>query len=266
MIKKAETTASEKSPTSSSLLLTKGLRLLQHVADQGESGVREIARQMGFSPTVAHRLVTSLTAEGFLERNDENGRYRVGAQAFAVGRAFLKTARIENVAPPIMREVVEEGEFNAFLSVMRGSHVVYISAMQDNGPINVRMSPGSEAPLHSTSMGKVLLAELPDEEILLRISFYQANKLGAEESIDTKRLLQEINVTRHSGYAVSDDEAFRGVVAVGVPIRDFSRKVIAGLSLSMPRAQRTDAKFSRLVQKAIEAGSRISYQLGDRES
>lgn len=266
MTVKTENSEEQKSPTSSSLLLTKGLRLLQHVANQGESGVREIARQMSFSPTVAHRLVTSLMKEGFLERNDETGRYRVGAQAFAVGRAFLKSARIESVAPPIMREIVEEGEFNAFLSVMRGAQIVYISAMQDNGPINVRMSPGSEAPLHSTSMGKVLLAELPDEEILLRIAFYQTNKLGAEETIDTKLLLQEINVTRHSGYAVSEDEAFRGVIAVGVPIRDFSRKVIAALSLSMPKSARTDAKFERLVQKAMEAGTRISYQLGDRES
>lgn len=135
MTVKTENSEEQKSPTSSSLLLTKGLRLLQHVANQGESGVREIARQMSFSPTVAHRLVTSLMKEGFLERNDETGRYRVGAQAFAVGRAFLKSARIESVAPPIMREIVEEGEFNAFLSVMRGAQIVYISAMQDNGPI-----------------------------------------------------------------------------------------------------------------------------------
>lgn len=267
--RKAESTLSDatgSAKTSSSLLLTKGLRLLRHVAEQGECGVREVARDMGISPTVAHRLVTSLLTEGFLEQSDDTRRYRIGAQAFEVGRAFLKAARIENVAPPIMRKVVEEGEFNAFLSVMRGSHVVYLSAMQDNGRLNVRMQPGSEAPAHSTSMGKVILAELSDEEILQRVHFYQSTKPGADAAIDTKRLLQEINVARHSGYAVSDDEAFRGVVSVGVPIRDFSRRVVAALSLSMPKSAKTKESFSRLLKKALETGHLISYGLGDRES
>lgn len=251
--------------TSSSLLLTKGLRLLQHVAKTGEIGVREIARNLSLSTTVAHRLVTSLFEEGFLERNEENGRYRVGAQAFEVGRAFLRTARIETSAPPAMRRVVTEGAFNAFLGVMRGSNVVYLSAMQDNGPINNLMLPGSEAPLHTTAMGKILLAELADEEILQRVYFYQRSKVGADQSIDTVRLLQEINAARKNGYSIADDEAFRGVISVGVPIRDFSRRVIAALSLSTQRDRITDRQQVLLIETALKCGAEISYSLGDRE-
>ncbi len=251
--------------TSSSLLLSKGLRLLRHIAGHGEAGVRDLARQMALSPTVVHRLVTSLVEEGFLERNDQNGRYRVGAQAFEVGRAFLRSARIESCAPPIMRQIVEGGEYNAFLGIMRGSHVVYLSAMQDNGPINVRMAPGSEAPLHSTAMGKILLAELGDEEILQRVFFYQKTKMGADATIDTKQLMKEINVARQAGYSVADNEAFRGIISVGVPVRDYTRKVIAALSLSISRSKLNDALLSALVGAALDGGSRISYSLGDRE-
>lgn len=254
------------SRTSSSLLLTKGLRLLQHVARQGECGVREIARDMGLSTTVAHRLVTSLYEEGFLERSDPGGRYRVGMQAFEVGRAFLRSARIENCAPPIMRGIVDQGEFNAFLGVMRGAHVVYLSAMQDNGPINNLMIPGSEAPLHSTAMGKILLAELPDEEILQRVYFYQKSKVGADQAIDTARLLQEINAARNGGYSVADDEAFRGVISVGVPVRDFTRKVIAALSLSTRRDNITPRQQRLLIETAVGCGAEISHSLGNRES
>lgn len=256
---------STKSRTSSSLLLTKGLRLLRQVANQGECGVRELARQTGLSSTVVHRLVTSLLDEGFLERNDQNGRYRVGAQAFEVGRAFLKSARIETCAPPVMQDIVDRGEFNAFLGVMRGSMVVYLSAMQDNGPITIRMVPGSEAPLHTTAMGKVLLAELPDEEILQKIEFYRRSRADAAPSVDTAALLREINEVRTTGFACSEGEAFHGIVAVGVPIRDFSRRVVAALSLAMPSTSLTAASRERLIATARDAGVRISFGLGDRE-
>lgn len=251
--------------TSSSLLLTKGLRLLRHVAAHGDCGVREIARAMDLSPTVAHRLVTSLFEEGFLERDGQSSRYRVGAQAFEVGRAFLRSARLDNCAPPIMRGVVEQGAFNAFLGVMRGSNVVYLTAFQDNGPINNHMLPGSEAPLHATAMGKILLAELADEEILQRVYFYQRSKVGADLSIDTSKLLQEIHAARKSGYAMADDEAFRGVISVGVPIRDFSRRVIAALSLSMQRSNITPRQMALLVETAVTSGVSISHALGDRD-
>jgi DNA-binding IclR family transcriptional regulator len=259
------TSASPDRRTSSSLLLTKGLRLLQHVASHGECGIRDMARQMSLSPTVVHRLVTSLVEEGFLARNDENGRYRVGAQAFEVGRAFLRFARIESCAPPIMRQIVEGGDYNAFLGIMRGSHVVYLSAMQDNGPINVRMAPGSEAPLHSTAMGKILLAELGDEEILQRVFFYEKTKMGADATIDTKQLLKEINVARKAGYSVADDEAFRGIISVGVPVRDYTRKVIAALSLAISRSRLSEEQLPALIEAALDVGARISHSLGDRD-
>lgn len=255
-----------KSRTSSSLLLTKGLRLLRHVAQQGECGVRELARQTGLSSTVVHRLVTSLLDEGFLERNEQNGRYRVGAQAFEVGRAFLKSARLETCAPPVMQEIVDRGEFNAFLGVMRGSMVVYLSAMQDNGPITIRMVAGSEAPLHTTSMGKVLLAELPDEEILQKVEFYRRSRAEVAAAVDTTALLAEINDVRRTGFACSEGEAFQGIIAIGVPIRDFSRRVVAALSLAMPSSSLNDKIRSRLISTAKDAGVRVSHALGDRES
>lgn len=254
-----------KSRTSSSLLLTKGLRLLRHVAGTGECGVRDLARQTGLSATVVHRLVTSLTDEGFLDRNERNGRYRVGAQAFEVGRAFLKSARIETCAPPVMEEIVERGEFNAFLGVMRGSMVVYLSAMQDNGPITVRMMPGSEAPLHATAMGKVLLAELPDEDILQKVDFYRRSRVDLVSAVNTAELLQEINIVRQTGFAYSESEAFKGIASVGVPVRDFSRRVVAAMSLALPIAALTDASRSKLVATAQQAGASASYCLGDRD-
>jgi len=255
----------ERGKTSSSQLLTKGLRVLTHVAQQGgEVGVRELARDMEMSTTVMHRLITSLVDQRFLERNAENGKYRIGAQAFEVGKAFIRSAKIETCAPPVLRKIVEQSDLNAFLGVMRGSSVIYLIAMQDNGPLAIRVAPGAEAPLHATAMGKILLAELPDEEIHQKLSFYFDKKFSASTTKDPSMLIEEISVVRQRGYAISDDEAFRGVVSVGAPIRDFSQKVVAAMSISKPKALLREREMDHIIATALDASERISRCLGGR--
>ncbi len=258
-----EATEGRGAKTSTSQLLSKGLRVLSHVAQiGGEVGVRDLAREMAMSTTVMHRLISTLAEQRFLERNPENGKYRIGAQAFEVGKAFLRSAKIETCAPPVLRRVVQQSDFNAFLGVMRGASVVYLIAMQDNGPLAIRVAPGAEAPLHATAMGKVLLAELPDEEIRQKLALYFDTKFSASVQRDPASLIDEIDVVRRRGYAISDDEAFRGIVSVGAPIRDFSQKVVAAISISKPKALLKEREIEHVISTAIDAADKISRNLG----
>lgn len=261
----AETDSTETrgAKTSTSQLLSKGLRVLSHVAQNGgEIGVRDLAREMKMSTTVMHRLISTLAEQKFLERNPENSKYRIGAQAFEVGKAFLRSAKIEICAPPVLRQIVQQSDLNAFLGVMRGSSVVYLIAMQDNGPLAIRVAPGAEAPLHATAMGKVLLAELPDEEIKQKLALYFDTKFSASLMREPGSLIEEIEVVRRRGYAISDDEAFRGIVSVGTPIRDFSQKVVAAISVSKPKALLKERELDHIIATALDASDRISRNLG----
>lgn len=249
--------------TSTSQLLAKGLRVLTHIADHGgEVGVRDLARAMAMSTTVTHRLIATLAEQRFLERNGENGRYRIGPQAFEVGKAFLRSAKIETCAPPILRKIVQQTDLNAFLSVMRGANVVYLVAMQDNGPVNIRVAPGTSAPLHATAMGKVLLAELPDDEVRQKLALSFDGKPGGPVAKDASTLLDEIAVVRTRGYAISDEEAFRGVVSVGAPIRDFSQRVVAAIAISKSKAHLREREIEQLIAVALEASEQISRAMG----
>ena len=94
-----------------------------------------------------------------------------------------------------------------------------------------------------------------------RVYFYQWSKIGADQTIETTALLQEVNMARKSGCSIANDEAFRGVIAVGVPIRDFSRKVTASPRLPTQREWMNHSRQKLLVETALRCGTEISYAL-----
>ena len=145
--------------------LERGLDVLEVVeAEGGDIGVREIARRLELSPTIVQRMVTSLARRGYVDRNAETARYRLGYRALALGANsehgsdYIGTARRE-------LELLARGQsLNGFVSVLHGGRAVYLLAVQAEGPVAIKVAPGSEMPLHSTAAGKVLLAAQSDAE------------------------------------------------------------------------------------------------------
>ncbi len=261
----APETAPEPTTPSGSLVLTKGLRVLNHVAYCGGAvGVRDIARGTQLPVSVVHRLLMTLVAHRYLEQDSDTGKYRIGAQAFEVGRVYLKSANIENCAPPVLRQVVETQKLNAFLGVMRDLSVVYLLALQDFGPYNIRVAPGSQVPLTTTAMGRVLLADLPDSEIEAKLTQYAAQRFSVPEPSSHAGMLEQLNVIRRQGYAVSQDEAFHGVVSVGAPIVDFSGRVVAAISVGRPMHLDGAPTVEEMIACVKQAAARISTCLGAR--
>jgi len=249
--------------SSGSLVLAKALRVLNHVAScGGEVGVRDLARETRLPVTVVHRLVSSLLEYRYLEQNTETGKYRIGVQAFEVGRVYLKSAKIETCAPPVLRKVVEKQGLNAFLGVMRDLSVVYLLALQDFGPYNIRVAPGSQVPLTTTAMGKVLLADLSDGEIEIKLAQYAAQRFSAPEPPSLGEMLAQLHIIRRQGYAVSQDEAFHGVVSVGAPVTDFSGRVVAAISIGRPVHLKAATSVEKMIACAQKAAAQISTCLG----
>ncbi|KAK54177.1 IclR family transcriptional regulator [Bordetella bronchiseptica] len=246
-----------------SQVMTKGLRVLSHVAHcGGEIGVRELARDVGLPVAVVHRLVSSLSELNYLEKNPESGKYRIGYEAFEVGRTYLRSARIETCAPPVLRNVVDAHRLNAFLGVMRDLSVIYLITIQDYGHYDIRIAPGSEVPLATTAMGKVLLADLADDEILEKLGQYAEKRFSAFDISKRDTVIEEIVQIRQQGYAVSEDGSFRGTVSVAAPVYNFTGRVIAAVSVGRPTQISSGPTVESMIECAVEAAGRISACLG----
>lgn len=243
--------------------LERGLDILEMVEAEGaDIGVREIARRLGLSPTIVQRLVTSLARRGYVEKNGETQRYRLGYRARALGANggqgadYLATARRE------LEKLAREHRLNGFLSVLSGGRAVYLLAIEAEAPIAVKVTPGSEMNLHSTAAGKVLLASLSDAEARKILGSGKLPAITPHTVTDPAALIAQFPRVRKQGFGTVVEENIRGVLSVGAPVHDRGGKVLAALSVAFPKYLDAGLTLQTVTPLVVGAAQRISRSVG----
>jgi IclR family transcriptional regulator, KDG regulon repressor len=243
--------------------LERGLDVLEAIAAEGgEVGVRELARRCTLSPTIVQRLVASLASRGYIEKNGDTSRYRLGHRALALGASgegafdYVVAARRE------LERLAHEQRLNGFVSVLRGGRAIYLLAVQADGPVAIRVSPGSEMPLHSTSAGKVLLAALSDSEARRILGSRKLPAITPHTMTDPATVIASLAKVRRQGFALVNEENIPGVLSVGAPIRDRSGAVVAALSVAFPKYLDSGLTLASVEPLVTAAALRISRLLG----
>lgn len=247
--------------------LERGLDILETIEAEGaDVGVREIARRLALSPTIVQRLVSSLASRGYIEKNAENARYRLGYRAMALGANGKQGADYAVAARHELERLAHDHRLNGFVSVLRGGRAVYLLAVQAEGPVGIRVSPGSEMPLHSTSAGKVLLASLEDSEARKLVGGRKLAAITAHTITDPAALLASLAKVRKQGFALVVEENIPGVLSVGAPIRDRSGGVLAALSVAFPKYLDAGLTLQSVTPLVTDAAQRISRMVGGRSA
>ncbi len=227
-----------------------------------ELGIRELARMLQMDRTVVYRIVATLEARKFLEQNPATRRYRIGQAAFATGQFYVRSNPIFNAAVPRLQAVAATHNVNAFLATLHEDSVLYMSSIQLREPITFLLSAGSRGRVHTSSLGKVLLAGLEDaqvEKILRRIRMVP---LTPRSQVSVKGLMTEVRQVRRQGYATSRDTMVMGLASVGAPIRDASGAVVAAISLSLSSDEADDVLMRKLTRTVIQCAQQISLAAG----
>ncbi len=240
----------------------RALTILDLVASRGELGVRDLARDLRLAPSIAHRLVTSLAARGYLEQLPANARYRIGHQAFRVGSAFLEHGDIGSLAAGELARLAEEHHVNGFLGVLRGREVVYLASVQSPTALVITHPPGAVTHPHTTALGKVLLSALTDAEVERLMGPPPYQRRTPRSLVTPGPLIADLRRIRAGGEALSDGENYEQVYAVGAALRDAAGRTVAAISGALPRhglSVRDRANLRDLIRGAAE---RISRRLG----
>ena len=248
---------------SGSQSLERGLDILEMIAGEGaDVGVRELARRSSLSPTIVQRLISSLASRGYIEKNSENSRYRLGHRSLALGASgegafdYVVAARRE------LERLAHEHHLNGFVSVLRDGRAIYLLAVQADGPVAIKVNPGSEMPLHSTSAGKVLLASLADSEGRKLLGARKLAAITPHTITDPAALMASLAKVRRQGFAVVNEENIPGVLSVGAPIRDRTGGVVAALSVAFPKYLDSGLTLLSVEPLVTGAARRISRMLG----
>jgi DNA-binding IclR family transcriptional regulator len=244
--------------------VTNALDLMEEFrGDDTELGVTELSKRLGLHKNNVFRLLATLESRGYMEQNKITGNYRLGLKVLELGQVFIKHMGLLKMARPVLEEIRDRCNETAYLAVIRDDRVVYVDVVEATRPVRVISRVGVGLPVYCSAVGKSQIAYESVDEIDRILAEHTMQRYTEHTITDRDQLLKHLEVVRQQGYALDDEEFDEGIRCVGVPVRDYTRRVIAGISVSGPAYRFTDERLrDELVPLALEAGQRLSSRLG----
>ena len=228
--------------------------------DHAELTLSEVAAATGVTRATARRFLLTLARLGYV-RTD--GRYfSLTPRVLELGYAYLSSLSLPEVAEPHLEALVAEVNESSSVSVLDGEDVVYVARVPVSRIMTVAISVGTRFPAYATSMGRVLLAGLADEDLEAYLSKVDLARLTSKTVGSPSALRSELAKVRAQGFALVDQELEEGLRAVAAPIKDRLGRVVASLNISA-HASRTSLESMRrnLVPPLLAAAARISADI-----
>jgi IclR family transcriptional regulator, pca regulon regulatory protein len=218
------------------LSLARGLKVIEAFEGHTEGqSVADAARRTGLSRAAVRRLLMTLELLGYAE---SNGRiYRLKTRVLKLGFSYLSSASLPAIAQPILEHVTESVHESSSLSVLDGDEIVYLARSSAKRVMSVGLSVGSRLPAYCTSMGRVLLAALPEQELTTRVERAEIKALTPKTVTDKALLMNILHKVRAEGFALTDEELELGLRSLAVPVRTRQNRVVAAMNVGVHAAR-----------------------------
>lgn len=243
--------------------INKALTVLKSFSQETpELGVTEISRLLGVHKSSISRIVTTLASEGFLEKNEATGKYRLGLKLAELGNRVLRRYDLRDRAAPFLDELAQKTGEIIHLSVLDKNEIVYLDKRGEGQALTIGTKVGGRNPAHASSMGKVLLAGLSPEALQKTLSLGPLVRCTPATLTKVSELRKELEKVRKQGFAKDNEESFPGIRCVAAPIRDQWGKVVAAISVTAPKQRMGRERMRELAQRVMETARSISKHLG----
>jgi IclR family pca regulon transcriptional regulator len=241
--------------------LERGLAVIRAFDDESaELSLSDVARVTGLSRAAARRFLLTLVELGYVRA--DGGRFSLRPRVLELGYAFLSGLGLPEVAQPHMEALVARVNESSSVSVLDDTDIVYVVRVPTRRIMAITLAVGTRLPAYPTSMGRVLLAALPDDELDARLARTTIRPLTATTVADGKALRARLERVREQGWAAVDQELEEGVRSAAAPIRDASGTVVAALNVSA-HASRTSMQALRrdILPLVLETARAIEAEL-----
>ncbi|MET8797398.1 IclR family transcriptional regulator [Nocardia sp. NPDC004568] len=227
---------------------------------EGGSTVSQVAERLGVARSTAHRLLQTLVYRDFAVQ-DEQRVYHPGPVLELATHSQSRTSRLRAAALPHLQRLVDLVGESANLTIRAGDTARFIASVECRQALRVGSREGMVFPAHRTTAGLVLLAELEPAEL---DELYDEARYAErpDERPDLPSLRAQLAKVRRAGFALNDGLSERGVVAVGVPVREADGTALAGLSVSMPSVRYLPSRLPTLVATLHRAAGGIEADRG----
>jgi IclR family pca regulon transcriptional regulator len=217
----------------------------------------EAAERAGLTRAGARRILLTLQSLGYVE---QDGRlFRLTPKVMELGFAYLASQPWWHLAQPLMEELTQALGESTSAAVLDGDEIVYVLRVPMQKIMSINLGIGSRLPAASTSMGRVLLAHLPDHERERRVRAMTLQALTPKSTTDPDKLLRLLAQVRRQGWALVNEELELGLMSLAVPITDRGGRVMAAINVSSRPQRQTAAEMQkRCLPPLQQVAERIS--------
>ena len=243
-------------------MVGKALGLLVLLGDEPRgASAAELSRRAELPFSTTYRLLGSLTRDGFVDYEPDGRRYHLGLRIFQLGQRVSNHHGFAGTALPILRRVTEETGEATILSVRDGNHHLTVNKVDGPQTFRVTSDPGHLGALHTTSVGKALVAFADDATRSQLIDGLELEPLTEFSITDREAFRAEIELVRRRGYALMDEENELGMRAVAVPVFNSQGHAFAALATAVPVFRMSVEALVALVPLLQSAAAELSARL-----
>ncbi|MBV8535779.1 MAG: IclR family transcriptional regulator [Alphaproteobacteria bacterium] len=230
MTKRQHTASGDGSPVPA---LTRGLDILRlFKRTRPVITAPEMARELGIPRSTVHRLAQVLETMGFLQRTNGGRDYTLGPAVLTIGFEYLGSLDVVGLAEPVLMRLRDDTGYSAHLVTRNGTEIVYLSRYPGRTTISSSISVGATLPAHATVIGRVLLSDLPPEELRGLYPGPALERHTDQTPATPAKLEAMLAEDRRRGYVAATSFFEPGLTTVAAPVRDRSGKIIAAISIT----------------------------------
>ncbi|MCP5073989.1 MAG: IclR family transcriptional regulator [Rhodobacteraceae bacterium] len=241
--------------------LDRALDILAELSRADSVSLTELSLITRQSPSTVYRVLSTFARHGMAEA-DANQQWRIGPGAFRIGSRFLRQSNLLDASRPIMRDLMQSTQETANLGIDDNGQVLFLSQTETSQTIRAFFPPGTRNPLHSSGIGKAILAWYAPERVAAIVANHGLKRFTDTTITDPDDLSEDLARARQKGYAFDNEERTNGMRCIAAPVFDPFGEPVAGLSVSGPGFRIPPNAVSEIGAKVRAAANELSKAIG----
>jgi IclR family pca regulon transcriptional regulator len=246
--------------------LSRGLSILFALSESPSSlSLTELFQKLHLKKSTLQRQIFTLHQLGYLERDEGTKKYRLGRNILTFGFNVVRNMDLRKVAYPFLEATSKEIGETVNLAVLDGVEIVYVERIKTEQILNINLQIGSRLPAYCTSMGKAILAFMPEgrvKEIIKKTNWLALTPYTILKKNDLKKELQKV---REQGFAMNNEELAIGLRSVAAPVRNYRGEVMGAVNIAVPSSRVSLKRLEHeMAIKVMGTANKISQTLGYR--
>ena len=230
----------------------RGLSVIRAFGPQSrDMTLSEVAERTGLTRAGARRILLTLQHLGYVGVNER--RFYLTPRILDLGYSYLSSMKLWDFAEPIMEELVEMVHESCSVSVLDGTDIVYVLRVPTRKIMAINLSIGSRLPAYCTSMGRVLLGAMNDQELSSTLDNSSIQDLTKYTVTDVIRIKKIIADDRGKGWSLVNQELEEGLISLAVPLVDFSGRIMAAMNISGSVTRTSEPDLIKKVLPQLQA-------------